>query len=187
MPMSHPLHPIARRGARCTMAALTLLALVAPAHAAPEATRVAVVDVRQVVLALPEAKTVEARLGELTRERAHALERQKRELIAAEEAIAASDAPEAERARQLADLEARRQQLKASAHALSGELAKEERRLLEPVYGRIEKAIAALAAEDGLALVLRKPLAGVAYQAPGVALPDLTSRVIARLGQEGGK
>ena len=170
---------------RMAGAALAVLALAGPARGAAPPTRIATVDVRAVVMALPVAGQVRARLAELTQQRAHALERQKRALAEAAQEVEASTAPEGARAAKRDAIEQQRKQLMASAHGLSDDLRREEERLLRPVYAKIDATVAALAVEGGFALVLRAPVSGVVYQAPGVDLVDLTEPVTARMKREG--
>ena len=179
-----PLHLPSSVRAACA-ALLTLALLAGAARAAAPPTRLATVDVRAVVMALPVADQVRARLAELTQQRAHALERQKRALVEAAKAVDASTDPEPVRATKRDAIEQQRKQLMATAHGLEGDLRREEEKLLRPVYAEIDATVAALAATQGVALVLRKPLSGIVYQAPGVDLVDLTEQVVARMKREG--
>jgi outer membrane protein len=138
--------------------ALALLPLVASAASA-QSFKVGYTDPDVLINAMPEAATVQQQLQAEVREGQVAVqammedfqervERYQRQqpLLSAERA--------AERERELAELQ---QEIQQAAAQKEQELAQREAQLLQPLFERIEAAIAEVAAEQSIDLVLRAP------------------------------
>ncbi|MFT7621495.1 MAG: outer membrane protein [Myxococcota bacterium] len=159
--------------------AITLLGASA-ASAQSVASKIGVVDLQRALLEVPDGKTAKGRLEKAANSKKRELEGKKKELEGMQEEFKRQGAllTEAVRREKMRTIQEKTMQLQRAAMQAEQELKAKEIKMLRPISEKLEKAVAKVAKEKGLVLVLH--LGGTAYHAPAT---DITDAVIKAYGK----
>jgi outer membrane protein len=169
------------------LAALLAIAVAAPPAANAVDTRVAVVDLRRAVGETDEGRRATTQLRRLFETRQKELDERQQELRrAAEDLDRKRSLLAADVVRQKeGELQTRAQALKQLLDRHQEELGRKQAEMLEAVLGRMNRIVAAIAAAEGLSLVLdRGPVGVVAFARPHL---DITNELIRRFNAGEGR
>ncbi len=166
----------------CVLGALALGPGATPASAKDE-IRIAVVDGRRALISSNEGRAAEKALKALMERKRKAIGPEEAELKRLEEEFQNQQyvlSPSAAQERKL-ELIKRQRDLERKMREAQDDLELEQRKLMQPMLEKVEKALKELGKEKGFTVILERSSPGVLYTAENL---DITDLVIQKLNED---
>lgn len=159
---------------------LLALALIVPVLASAQTVKIGYLNPDEVIKAMPESKTVETTLADLSKKYEDQLATMQTELKTKMEELEklGSNEPQSIKERKAKDIEDLQTRLQQFYQQAQSELQRKQQELIQPLHSKLQDAVDAVGKEGGFTVVLYKEMM-MYYAAPAV---DITPQVKAKLG-----